>query len=88
MHEVWIDDTLLTFDGTVVELFGFPGNASLRFHVKNLGVEVGEPNRKGVRALQFDPATKYSGGARMDIPAEDWPNVEPVLHEILSAMPE
>lgn len=88
MREVWIDDVLLAFDGTVVELFGFPGAASFRFHVKNLVLEVGEPNRKGRRALQFDPATKYSSGARMDIPAEDWPNVEPVLTEILAAMPD
>lgn len=88
MREVWIDDTLLTFDGTVVEIFGFPGAANMRFHVHNLELEVGEPNRKGVRSFQVEPVTRYSGGARMDIPAEDWPNVEPIITEILAAMPE
>ncbi len=88
MREVWIDDVLLTFDGTVVEVFGFPSHASVRFHVRNIVVEVGEPNRKGRRALQFDPASKYSGGVRMDVPPEDWPAVEPVVQEILAAMPD
>lgn len=88
MREVWVDDVLIAFDGRVVEVFGHSTHPSYRFHVQNVVVEVGEPNRKGRRALQLDPASKYSGGCRLDVPAEDWPQVEPLVAEILAAMPD
>jgi hypothetical protein len=43
---IWIGGPLVAFDGRVVEVFGFSGSASLRFHVRNVEIEVQDPDRK------------------------------------------
>src|ERR687896_1300239 len=63
MDEVWAGDVLLCFDGRVVEVFGFSGSESIRFHVRNLELEVGEPDRKGRRSVRIKPASRGSGGS-------------------------
>jgi hypothetical protein len=86
MDEVWADQILLTFDGRVVEVFGFPGSESIRFHVLNLDLSFDGPDRKGRHALLLKPAS-HGGGCQFDVPAEDWPQVEPFLDRVLGAMP-
>ena len=86
MDEVWADDILLTFDGRVVEAFGFPGAESIRFHVLNLELTVDGPDRKGRYAVQLSPATR-GGGCRVEVPEADWPEVGPFLDRVLAAMP-
>jgi hypothetical protein len=84
--EVWADDVLLCFDGRIVEVFGFPGSESLRFHVKNLELSADGPDRKGRYSVHIEPATR-GGGCVVTVPEEDWPAVAPFLDHVLAAMP-
>lgn len=86
MDEVWADEILLTFDGRVVELFGFPGSESIRFHVLNLELTVDGPDRKGRYELFIRPASG-AGGCRLDVPEADWTEVAPFIDRVLAAMP-
>jgi hypothetical protein len=86
MDEVWADDILLTFDGRVVEVFGFPGATSLRFHVLNLELAAEGPDRKGRYTVQLGPAS-HGGGCHVEVPEADWPEVAPFLDRVLAAMP-
>lgn len=87
MEEVWADDSLLVFDGRVLEVFGFPGEANIRFHVSNMDVEVRDPNRKGARMVTLKPATRGAGGVTFEVAEADWPQVGPLLDRVLEAMP-
>ena len=86
MDEVWADDILLTFDGRVVEVFGFPGAESIRFHVLNLEVASEGPDRKGRYMVKLGPAMR-GGGCAVEVPEADWPQVGPFLDRVLAAMP-
>ncbi|HEX8122586.1 MAG TPA: hypothetical protein VF549_15105 [Solirubrobacteraceae bacterium] len=86
MDEVWADDILLTFDGRVVEVFGFPGSESIRFHVLNLDLASDGPDRKGRYSVTLEPASR-GGGCQLDVPEEDWVAVGPFLDRVLAAMP-
>jgi len=86
VDEVWADDVLLAFDGRVVEVFGFPGSESIRFHVRNLDLSVDGPDRKGRYALQLAPATR-GGGCHVIVPEGDWPDVGGFVERVLAAMP-
>ena len=86
MDEVWADDVLLVFDGRVVEVFGFPGSESIRFHVLNLDLAVDGPDRKGRHTLQLAPATR-GGGCNVTVPEGDWPEVGAFVDRVLAAMP-
>ncbi|HEX2084051.1 MAG TPA: hypothetical protein VHF89_00070 [Solirubrobacteraceae bacterium] len=86
MEEVWADDVLLTFDGRVVEVFGFPGSESIRFHVLNLEVAAEGPDRKGRYTLKLEPAMR-GGGCHIPVPEQDWPEVAPFVDRVLAAMP-
>ena len=86
MDEVWADDILLTFDGRVVEVFGFPGSESIRFHVLNLDLAADGPDRKGRYTVTLEPASR-GGGCSFDVPEADWPAVAPFLDRVLAAMP-
>ena len=91
MEEVWAGDSLVTFDGIVLEVFGFAsreGRESVRFHVRNLDLSIGEPNRKGRRSALIKPATSSAGGIQLDVEEEDWPTVGPLLDRVLAAMPD
>ena len=86
MDEVWADDVLLTFDGRVVEVFGFSGSESIRFHVLNLELAVEGPDRKGRHTLRIEPAMR-GGGCHVPVPEADWPAVAPFVDRVLAAMP-
>ena len=86
MDEVWADDVLLTFDGRVVEVFGFSGSESIRFHVLNLDLAVDGPDRKGRHTVRIEPAMR-GGGCHVAVPEEDWPEVGPFVDRVLAAMP-
>jgi hypothetical protein len=88
MDEVWAGDSLLAFDGRVVEVFGFSGSESIRFHVRNVELEVGEPDRKGRRSVRIKPASRGSGGCMFEVSEEDWPSVGPFLDRVLAAIPD
>jgi hypothetical protein len=88
VDEIWAGDTLLAFDGRVLEIFGFPGHESLRFHVRNIEVEFQEPDRKGRRWLRIKPASSGSGGCMFEVKPEDLPQIEPFIDRVLAAIPE
>jgi hypothetical protein len=87
VDEVWAGDSLLAFDGRVVEVFGFAGSESLRFHVRNVEIELGDPDRKGRRSLRIKPGSRGSGGCMLDIEPGDLPQVEPFVDRVLAAIP-
>ena len=43
--EAWADECLLSFDGRILEVFGYPGQDSYRYHAR-------EPPDRGRRARQ------------------------------------
>lgn len=88
MDEAWSGDSLLVFDGRVLEVFGFMGSESLRFHVRNMELSVNEPDRKGRRAVTIKPASRGSGGCRLEVEEGDWPAVGPILDRVLDAIPD
>ena len=81
VDEVWADDLLLAFDGRVIEVFGFPGSESMRFHVENLELTVEH------RSVTMKPAMR-GGGCAFAVPEDDWPDVERLLDAVLAAMPD
>ena len=87
VQEVWADDILLAFDGRVLEIFGFPGQESYRFHVRNMELSSEGPDRKQRHRVVVTSA-RGSGGCAFDVPPEDWLHVGPLLDEVLAAMPE
>jgi hypothetical protein len=85
VDEVWAGTTLYAFDGRVLEVFGFPGSESMRFHVLNLRIEVDEPDRKGRRWLRVRPL-HGSGGMMVEVQAEEWPALGPFLDRVGTAI--
>ena len=81
--EVWCGDVLLAFDGRVLEVFGFPGSESMRYHVRNMELSIDEPDRKERRTVTIKPATR-GGGCAFNAPAEAWPSVGPFLDRVLA----
>ena len=88
MEEIWVRDILLAFDGRVVEVFGFPGSESLRFHIGNLRLEVNGPDRKGRYMIQMKPASRGSGGCAFEVGPDEWPEAGPFFDAIRTAIPE
>lgn len=84
-EEIWVDDSLLVFDGRVLEVFGASGSESIRFHVDNLRIEIGEPFRAGRRRVQLRPRTRGSGGCALEVEESDWATVEPLLTRVVNA---
>lgn len=82
--EVWVGDSLLAFDGQVLEIFGYPGQDSFRYHTANLVIGVDEPDRKGRRMVQLKPKTKGVGCA-LNISSDDWPGAAPLLERVRAA---
>ena len=87
MEEAWVGDSLLAFDGRVLEVFGFPGSQSVRFHVRNMELDIGEPNRNGARLVTLKAAVRGAGGVAVSVEDADWPHVGPLLDRVLAAMP-
>jgi hypothetical protein len=88
MDEVWAGDSLLAFNGRVLEVFGFRGSESMRFHVRNVELSVDEPDRKRRRSVLIKPASKGSGGCMFEVEEEDWASVGPFLDRVLAAIPD
>ena len=88
MDEVWAGDSLLAFDGRVLEVFGFMGSESLRFHVRNVELSIDEPDRRGRRSVRIRPAARGSGGCQLEVDEDDWRAVGPFLDRVLAAIPE
>jgi hypothetical protein len=83
-EEVWVGECLLSFDGRVLEVFGYPGQDSYRYHAGNLEIDVGEADKKGKRTVQLKPRTKGVGCA-FGISIEDWADAAPLLERIQAA---
>ena len=82
-----IGDCLLSFDGRIAERFSWRESAPERLHIAMLVVEIGEPNRKGVREVWCTAhPNKRGGGFRLAIADADWPTVEPVIAAITAAL--
>jgi hypothetical protein len=85
--EIWAGECLLSFDGRVLEVFGYPSQDSYRYHAANLRIEVGDPDRKGKRTVQLTPRTKGVGCA-LGISTEDWARAAPLLERVQAAAAE
>ncbi len=83
---VWVGDSLLAFDGRVLEVFGFPGSLSLRFHVRNMELSVDPPDRKGRYWVNIR-ATRGSGGCSFHVEPQDWPAAGPFFDRVFAAIP-
>ena len=86
MEEVWAGGILLAFDGRVLEMFGYAGDDSMRFHVRNLELQVDGPDRKGRHTLKIKAVTRC-GGCHAEVPEEDWPAMAPFVDRVLAAIP-
>jgi hypothetical protein len=83
-YEVWVGDSLLSFDGRVLEVFGYQGQDSFRYHARNLLIDIGEPDKKGKRMVQLRPRTKGVGCA-LAISMEDWAHAAQLLERLQEA---
>ena len=88
MDEVWAGDSLLAFDGRVLEVFGFMGTANVRFHVRNVDIEIADPDRKGRRSVRVKPASRGSGGLQLEVEEGDWAAVGSFLDRVIAAIPD
>lgn len=79
---------IMTFDGRVLELFTERLASTTRMITGMLHVEVGEPNRKGVREVAFScaPGRRSGGGCRLWVQEDRWPAVEPFVREVAAAV--
>jgi len=75
-------DTLVAFDGRVMELFGF--SDPHRYHVSDLKIKVDGPDRKGRVAITIGRASAR-GGAGFGAAPEDWPALKSVLDRAAEA---
>lgn len=93
METVRAGQMLLTFDGQILELFGWlrrnvgiDNQANLRFHVALVEITAEDPDRKGVRRVNL----RVPGGMpSCDVPIEDadWPAVSQLLAKVQAAQP-
>jgi hypothetical protein len=88
VDEAWCGDSLLVFDGRVLEVFGFSGSESIRFHVRNMDLVIADADRKGRRSVRVKPASRGSGGVGLEVEEADWPAVGPFLDRVLAAIPD
>ena len=79
MHEIEFEDAILghvvvTFDGTVLELFRAGLGSVHRMHVRQLArVEHSGPDRRGNFTADFCPTKR--GGFKLTVPGYAWPQV-------------
>lgn len=90
MDEIWINDLFVTFDGTVLEIFGFVMTAKTetggRYHVRNLRIDVEGPDRKGRRKVRFNLARGANFGSLTEVAEDDWATVGPFLDRVNAAV--
>ena len=80
LFEAWAGANGVAFDGRVVEVFGF--SDSHRYHVREVEVDVADPDRKGRRGIRIG---RGGGGAAFKVEAADWPAMEGVLQRLSAA---
>lgn len=73
---------VLTFDGRVVEIFGF--DQPVRYHVALLQISVGEPDRHGNISVSF--RTQYSS-TQFDVGPREADAVLELAAHVQSALP-
>ena len=79
-------DTVLTFDGSVLEMFTEKKFTSIaRCHVKMLWIQVEGPNRKGYYEVNASTSPGGLGGFEAYVPADDWPRVGELLNAVAAA---
>ena len=63
---------------------GGVAEAGKRYHVRNLKLKIGDPDRKGRRSIDIGPAGMVFGGCNLAIrvDAEHWPAVEPHVYPL------
>jgi|GEM_PF-1161500 len=100
--EVCTDTLVLSFDGRVLELFGDlrfndTQHETLRFHVGNLRLVVGHPDRNGRREVRINLATPSSspdvrmgttsflGHSIVRFDADEWVTIGPFLTRVKAA---
>ena len=90
MEELWLNDLFVTFDGTVLEIFGFIMTAKTetgaRYHVRNLQIDVEGPDRKGRHTLRFNLARNANFGSVTEISEDDWATVGPFIDRVNAAI--
>ena len=69
-----------SFDGRVLELFGF---YSHRYHVHELEVRVEGPDKKGRYEVAI--GSRWGGGAQFRVEGPDWPALGPVIEAARAA---
>lgn len=80
LFEAWAGTIGVAFDGRVVEVFGF--SDSHRYHLREVEVEVADPDRKGRRGVLIG---RGGGGAGFKVEDADWPAMEGVLQKLSAA---
>ena len=80
LAEAWAGTNGVAFDGRVVEVFGFSDTE--RYHLREVEVEVAEPDRKDRRAVKIG---RGRGGVMFNVDASDWPAMEAVLQRLSEA---
>jgi hypothetical protein len=93
MDEVRAGEFLLTFDGQVLEVFGWlrrnfgiADAPSLRFHVAHLQIEVDDPDRKQHRWVKLRLRDHGSVGSDICVEEADWPGVSRFLDQVQAAL--
>jgi hypothetical protein len=82
-----LGQTVLTFDGRVLEKFSERSATAERMIVGLLHIEVEGPDRKGRREVWFSCRPKRRGGGfRLMVSEEQWPGVEPFVRAVGAAL--
>ena len=74
-------EMVVSFDGRVLEVFGF--NNAVRYHVHELEARVKGPDKKG--RYEVTIGSRWRGMAQFTVEGADWPAVAPVIEAALAA---
>ena len=85
-HDGAHGDAVLTFDGSVVELFAEKKFTSIaRCHVSMLYINVKGPNRRGYYEINASTSPGGLGGFEAYVHVNDWPRVGELLNAVAAA---
>jgi hypothetical protein len=74
-------EMLVSFDGRVLELFGFSN--PVRYHVNEVEARVKGPDKKG--RYEVTIGSRWRGMAQFHVEGADWPAIEPVIEAARAA---
>lgn len=84
MTEIPLDEHILTFDGRILEVFGYEsGGESARYHAALIGTILCVPGLRGQSTLNF--STKHGGILGLKIPPEKHAEVEQLVAAVEQA---